>query len=100
MMAFQATIFRPSHGIDQAGLLDEQAERHGRNGAGQNEQRHAPVIGQPAAQQVQPAYRQVEDVAPEIGDHGEERAHVHHDVDDQPLVRPSGERRNQDEVAR
>ena len=36
MMAFQATISGTAHRIDKAGLLDEQAQRHRRNGG--NEQ--------------------------------------------------------------
>jgi hypothetical protein len=100
-MAFQAmTSGICAHHLHEADLVEEEAEQHRRNGAEDDQQRELAPAGELAPHKIDQADRKVHAIPPEIDHHRQERPHVHHDVGQQPLVRPAGQRRNQQQMAR
>ena len=82
-----------------ARLLQEQAEQDRGNGGDGDEQRQFTVGCQAPAEEVQTANDQLQDIAPEVDDDGGQRAHMHHDIGHQPLVLPTREVGDQDQMA-
>ncbi len=79
---------------------DEPAESHG-DGAG-NQIPHPDAVTHPPplAERAQPVAPDARQIAPEIDEHREQRAHVNRHVEAETLIRPGDEQRQQDEMRR
>ena len=80
-------------------LLECVAEEDGRDGPGENVECEPALVGDLAAEEVERSQDKVPDVAPEIDEHGEKRAEMRHDVGKLALVGPTGQERDENEVA-
>src|SRR5581483_891516 len=85
--------------IGVAEFLEEYAEGDGGNGSEHDIDGEASVVCDPAPQQVEGAHDQPPHIAPEINENGEKRAEMRHDVDNDALVLPMHDLRDQDQVA-
>ena len=85
--------------VTEASEFECRADQDDRDGSDQDVEGKPAVGGNPSSERIYTAPEHRHDIAPEIDEDGEQRAHMGHDVGEHALIRPVEQSGRQDEMA-